>query len=104
MTDEKDITLPSGKIVTIRSYTTHADDTQAEAALYSGVTADKEGDINFPIANVMASTDVYVRRLVKSIDGETKNIQSLLDNLRSEEYSMIKDAVDEVTSVQSPKA
>ena len=103
MTDEQTLTLPSGKTAVIRNYTTRADDAKADAVLYAGVTSNKDGEMDFPLSNIMASTTVYVERLVKSIDGEEKNTLSLLSDLRSEDYSTIEKAVQEVVDTHSPK-
>ncbi len=107
--DTIDITLPvSGKVVVIRNYTTKADDKSSDAALYVGVDMEKseesDGKVTFPIANVMASSDVYVRRLVQSIDGDNQNIALRLEELRSLDYEAISQAVDKIVKDNSPKA
>lgn len=106
--DEIEIQVPSGKTVTIRNYTTRKDDMKAEEALYVGVntTSDDNGKtkMEFPIANVMASTAVYVRRLVKEIEGDNKNIAYQLEELRSDDYLAIEEAVEKVVDENSPKA
>lgn len=109
MSDEITITLPvSGKEVVIRNYTTRKDDKVAEDALYAGVkTTASQGvkpSMEFPLASVMASTEAYVRRLVKSIDGSSSNIALALDDLRSEDYLAIETAVNRVVEENSPKA
>jgi hypothetical protein len=110
--DSVEITLPvSGSKVEIRNYTTKADDIKAEAVLYAGVSAtpqtDKEGkttaDIKFPVANMSGSLDVYVNRLVQSLDGDNTNLKLKLENLRSKDYQAISDAVDKIVSDNSPK-
>lgn len=113
MTDEIDIKLPvSGKTVTIRNFTTRSDDEKAEDVLYFGVSTDetlsKDGSVEkrtkFPYANIMASQDVYVKRLVKSIDGDNKDLYSKLLDLRTDDYKAIQDAVEKITDTNSPKA
>lgn len=109
--DEIDIKLPvSGKTVTIRNYTTRADDEKAEDVLYLGVASSEtvtngksESQTRFPLVNVMASRDVYVKRLVKSLDGDNKNIPTRLLELRSADYKAIQDAVEKITDENSPK-
>jgi len=112
MQDTIEIKLPvSGKTVVIRNYTTRNDDEKSEDILYLGVNADQksgvagsEQSVKFPLANVMASTEVYVKRLTISIDGETNNIATQLGELRSADYAAIQKAVEEVVETNSPKA
>lgn len=112
MTDTIEITLPvSNKVVVIRNYTTRNDDEKAEDTLYLGVAADQtsgvDGDsrsVKFPLANVMASQDVYVKRLVSSIDGDSTNIRTRLGELRTADYQAIEAAVEKIVETNSPKA
>jgi len=112
MTDTIEITLPvSNKVVVIRNYTTRNDDEKAEDTLYLGVAADQtsgvDGDsrsVKFPLANVMASQDVYVKRLVSSIDGDSTNIRTRLGELRTADYQAIEAAVEKIVEINSPKA
>jgi len=111
MEDTIEVKLPkSEKLVVIRNYTTRKDDLKAEEALYRGVdvkakTQSTEGaNVDFPISNVMASKAVSVRRLVQSIDGDSTNLESQLENLRTEDYEVIDDAVQEILDKYSPKA
>lgn len=103
--DTIEIKLPaSGKTAVIRNYTTRADDEAAEELLYKGVnaTSGKDGErTEFPLANVMLSQDVYVKRLVVSLEGST---EFDLGQLRTEDYKAIEAAVEKVTSKYSPKA
>ncbi len=103
-TDTIEITLPSGKTATIRNYTTRADDEKADAVLYAGATAHRNGDINFPIASVMASRAVYVERLTKSLDGDEKNIVFRIKDLQSSDYQVLAEEVDKIVERESPKA
>lgn len=106
--DTKTVNLPSGKTAEIRNYTTRKDDEKAEEILYIGVNSSTDstgkGKVSFPIANVMASEHVYVRRLVLSLDGDSTNIAEKLGELRSSDYEALKEAVDEVVEINSPKA
>lgn len=106
--DTVTITLPiSKKVVVIRNYTTRADDKVANELLYAGVDATQsEGSqsIAFPIANVMASQEAYIPRLVQSIDDNTSNIMAQLDELQTKDYSAIEEAVNTIIEEHSPKA
>lgn len=112
--DEVTIKLPhSGKEVVIRNYTTHKDDEKAEELMYVGVNAEQkfsekvkkpDQTIKFPVANIAASSRVYLYRLVKSIDGETQNLREVIDDLRSADYEAIEEAVDKIVEEHSPKA
>lgn len=108
--DTKEITLPvSEQKVEIRNYLTKKDEMKAEAILYSGVAANSDtsgaqGNISFPLANVMASDDVYVRRLVQSIGGDNSNIAERLEDMNLKDYEAIKKVVDEIVNEYSPKA
>jgi len=110
MEDTIEVKLPkSNKIVVIRNYTTRKDDIKAEEALYRGVdvkgkAGNKDVDVDFPIANVMDSKAVSVRRLVQSIDDDSTNIQAQLEDLRTEDYTVIDDAVQKILDTYSPKA
>lgn len=106
--DTVEITLPvSNKKVVLRNYTTRKDDDIAEAVLYDGVAADQvqggEQKISFPIYNVMASQRAYIPLLVKKIDGEDVT-QSMIDDLRSEDYAVLEKAVERIVEEHSPKA
>jgi hypothetical protein len=110
MQDTIELKLPiSGKTVTIRNYTTRNDDSKANEAMYRGVNAEGEAgssksNIAFPLANIMESKDIYVRRLVQDIDGNNQNIVEQLGDLRSGDYEAIVDKVDEIVDQNSPKA
>lgn len=108
MQDTIELKLPSGKTVEIRNYTTRNDDEKAEQVLYLGVEAKQRGneqqEVSFPIANVMASQGVYVRRLVTSIDGDNSNVVERLKDLRSADYEAVSEKVSEIVNENSPKA
>lgn len=105
--DTQEITLPiSGKVVVIRAYTTHKDDLAAERVLYANVNANKAGDFDFPVGNIMAMNEVYARRLVISVDGNSNrtHVESEIDNLRSKDYEAIEKVTNEIVEGDSPKA
>lgn len=107
------IKLPvSGSEVELRNYTTEEDDERANQLLYMGVTASqliKEGEpvaeqnVDFPIANVVASEKSYVPRLVRSINGDSSNLLLKIKSLRTEDYAALKSAVDKIVEAHSPK-
>jgi hypothetical protein len=107
--DTIELKLPvSGKTASIRNYTTRNDDHLASEVLYSGVSAKGQvgggsANLDFPLANVMSQKDVYVERLVISIDGNSENIKAQLGELRSPDYDAIVDAVDKIVDANSPK-
>lgn len=107
--DTIEVKLPvSGKVATIRNYTTRADDDTYDGILLAGVNGFKSEDgkteVKFSALNAIQADASYVLRLVQSIDGDSKNIPSQLGALRSKDYAVIKDAVAEVVEAQSPKA
>ena len=109
MSDTVELKLPiSEKVVVLRNYTTRGDDERAESVLYAGVLATNKGgsnkqEIEFPIANVMASQKSYVPRLVQSIDGDTTDLANRISDLRTEDYAAIEEAVDRIVEEHSPK-
>lgn len=110
MQDTVEIKLPiSGSTVEIRNYTTRDDDERSEFVLYQGVKAEQSDSedgytkLSFPVANMMAAQATYIPRLVKSIDGDSSNIQLRIKELRSEDYEAISDEVDKVVNEHSPK-
>lgn len=111
MTDSVEIELPISKQkVVIRNYTTVGDDEKAESTLYAGVELDQQtnkdsnGNIKFPLANVIASQKAYIPRLIKSIDDDPSNIELRLKELRSEDYAKLREEIDKITEAHSPKA
>jgi hypothetical protein len=111
MNDTVEVKLPvSNSTVVIRNYTTRADDKRAEEVLYAGVKADQDmadtskSTVSFPLANIMASQQSYIPRLVVSIDGDSSDISNKLDNLRSADYEAVEKAVGKVVEENSPKA
>lgn len=108
--DEVEVKLPvSGKTVVIRNYTTRKDDARSEAVLYAGVTARQDSlkkgqNIEFSMAALKASQEVYVERLVMSVDGKSDNLSEQIENLRSEDYEVLEEAVNKVVEEHSPKA
>lgn len=109
--DEIELKLPvSGKTVVIRNYTTRKDDEMSQAILYAGVTATSKTaakvdsqSVEFPLTNVVSSEQVYVSRLVQSIDG-SRNVPHELESLRSLDYAAIEEAVSKIVEENSPKA
>lgn len=115
MTDSTEITLPvSNKKVELRTYTTRKDDMRSQEILYMGVNSkmsmsdkgskDTKMDMDFPIANVMASREAYVPRLVMTIDGNASNIQNQIDELHSKDYSYLFNEVEKIVDENNPKA
>jgi putative protein kinase ArgK-like GTPase of G3E family len=113
VSDTVEIKLPlSGSTVVIRNYTTRKDDRKAGEILYRGVDSEQEADENkkpkmkvkFPIANVVASEESYIPRLVQSIDGDSTNLELRLDDLKSEDYEAVEKAVEKIVDEHSPKA
>lgn len=105
--DTKEIATPSGKKVVIRNYTTHGDDKQAEALLNEGTSISEDDDgkrlYNISLGATGASEAKYVELLVQSIDGNSDNLPAQLDELRSEDYKAVADAVRAIASTD-PKA
>jgi len=110
-TDTITITLPvSGKLVEIRNYTTRKDDEKSETALFAGVNvtassaSKKAQEFDFPLSNAQASQAIYVTRLVQSIDGDRENLTEAIEDLRSQDYEVLSDAVQQIVDENSPKA
>lgn len=111
MEDTIEFKLPvSGKIVTIRNYTTHNDDLASEKVLYASVEAkmNDKGKKSFtiPVANAVASEAVYISRLVRAIDGNDSRsfIEEALGEMRSADYEELEKKVAEIVEENSPKA
>lgn len=107
MDDTIAITLPvSNKKVEVRNYTNRKDDRLAEQILYAGVDADATGNFKFPVNNVMQMNEVYVSRMLTSVDGDTNRatIEKFLDDIHSKDYEAIESKVLEVVEEHSPKA
>lgn len=106
--DTIELKTPNGREIVIRNYTTRADDEKAEQVLYSGAVVNQgikgEGNIVVSVGSAMASDDVYIERLVNSIDGDSKNIAFRLKELRSEDYKAVAEAVAKIVEEHSPKA
>lgn len=104
------LTTPSGREVVIYTQTTRKDDRLAEAALNAGIQGSgKAGsddvDLSFSPAAIAASTEIYVRRLTKTIDGKPVT-DEVLDDLLSPDYDAIESAVEGITrtsAVVDPK-
>lgn len=108
--DTTTVTLPvSGKKVEVRNYTTVADDNKSDSVLFAGVTLDQNASkeqlssFKFPFFNLMESQRVYVNSLVKSIDGNSEDLIKQIDELRSEDYKVLQEAVDKIVQEHSPK-
>ncbi len=100
--DKIEITTPSGKVVVIRNYTTRADDAAAQDVINKG-TKIVAGDSGEPVLEMtleatQGAQDVYVQRLVESIDGSSDNIAGQLLELRSADYAAIDKAVSEIAN------
>lgn len=107
--DDVTVVLPvSKRQVIIRGYTTHGDDEAAEQMMYDGVdaTTDAEGNQKFSLSmsKVMASKRIYIERMVKSVDGDSRGIANQLSDLHSKDYEAVKLAVDSIVEAHSPKA
>lgn len=106
--DTIDVTLPSGKVATLRNYTTHADDEKYEQVLYAGVNADADtaGDakIKFPLLSVITAERAYIPRLLLSLDGDSQSIALRVQDLRSSDYEALESAVSKIVEENSPKA
>ena len=100
MQETKEVTLPSGKKVVIRAYTTRGDDRQASEVLSEGVTAKtskgREMEMEFSLSAVEDSQAKYVELLTQTIDG-VPCTPAMIDDLKSEDYRALDDAVSEVT-------
>ena len=108
MTDEVSIKLPiSDKTVVIRNYTTRKDDARAAALVNAGVIAEtkslKDQSVKFSMEALRASQESYIYRLVKSIDGNTENIEAQLDELRTADFELIEQTVEKIVEENSPK-
>lgn len=104
--ETKEVTLPSGIIAKIRTYTTHRDDVEAEAILKGGMKVtmiDDAKHVELSPEAVLGSESKYVEMLTESIDGKTDNIPELLLGLRSKDYLALAEAVGEITKVSDPK-
>lgn len=104
MSDEITITLPvSGKEVVIRNYTTKADEVAAHDTMYKDAYfADNDGG-KIPMGNAIKVKELYVKRLVRSIDGEIHGIENKLLELRSTDYRAIDEAVEKIVGEFDPK-
>ncbi len=104
--DTVEITLPkSQKKVVIRSYTTHKDDSVAEAALTANVIqSDPTTAPLYPVINFSNYRKAYINSLTISVDGKSDDIETQLESLRSIDYAAVDEAVDKIVQGNSPKA
>jgi len=100
--DSITIKLPSGKDAVIRNYTTRADDNAAEYVLLKDVNTNESGEVSIPLLNTKLKHNLLVERLTVSIDGKPAS-REVLDDLRTSDYTMIKDTVLKIVEDNSPK-
>lgn len=105
MQDTIEVTLPlSGKKAIIRNYTTHADDSLATAVLTANAYRADNGTVKYPAANFINFNEAYMKALVRSLDGNSQDIEQQLNQLRSKDYDVLRDAVTKIVEDSSPKA
>lgn len=101
MEETKEVKLPSGKVAVIRAYTTRRDDRQVEEITNKGLKADfiegGEPSVSIDLASQLAGEDRYVELLTETIDGKSATLE-VIEDLRSEDYAVLKEAVKLVAS------
>lgn len=98
--DTTEVKLPSGKVAIIRNYTTQGDDREAGRLTDAGTTVSLDGEgrktVSISAEAISQTYRFYVESLVRSIDGNGDNIPQQLDDLRSEDYQAIYEAVEKI--------
>lgn len=92
-------------VVSLKPFMTRASQKKVNAIMLGRINVQEAKDSNFEvsIADLNASEDLAIVEMIASatIDGEkVENLSELVDNLSAENYELIKEEVQKITSVK----
>lgn len=92
-------------VVSLKPFMTRASQKKVNAIMLGRINVQEAKDSNFEvsIADLNASEDLAIVEMIASatIDGEkVENLGELVDNLSAENYELIKEEVQKITSVK----
>lgn len=95
------ITLPTTKnIIEYYSYITAGEKRQLTEILTSGMSADSSGSVKgeISLSLVYKSNDKALELLIKTINGESKDVLSFVSELPSTDYDLLLEEINKVSN------